>query len=106
MARPALLTEEEILQHLPDVPLWRRSGATIVREFAASEFAAALGLVNAIGLLAERADHHPDLLIYGWNKVRVTLSTHDQGGLTVLDFRLAHQIDALSFNTVASGGTP
>ncbi|MBN9400665.1 MAG: 4a-hydroxytetrahydrobiopterin dehydratase ['Candidatus Kapabacteria' thiocyanatum] len=101
MARPSLLTEDELAEHIKDIPLWRRDGATIVREIAASDFAAAVGVVNAIALLAEKADHHPDLLIYGWNKVRVTLSTHDQGGLTILDIRLAKQIDALAFSTIA-----
>lgn len=101
MARPSLLTEDELAEHIKDIQLWRRDGATIVREIAASDFAAAVGVVNAIALLAEKADHHPDLLIYGWNKVRVTLSTHDQGGLTILDIRLAKQIDALAFSTIA-----
>jgi 4a-hydroxytetrahydrobiopterin dehydratase len=53
--------------------------------------------VSAVGVLAETADHHPDILIHGWNKVKITLSTHDQGGLTELDFALAAKIDALSF---------
>lgn len=100
MARPALLPESELAEHLHDVPLWRKEGNSIVRDISTSDFAAAIGLVNAIALLAEKADHHPDLLIYGWNKVRITLSTHDQGGLTILDIRLAKQIDSLSLNTV------
>jgi 4a-hydroxytetrahydrobiopterin dehydratase len=102
MARPPLLDEQELAEHLKDLTLWRRDGTTIVREVSCSDFAAAMGLVNAIALLAEKADHHPDLLIYGWNKVRVTLSTHDQGGLTILDVRLAKQIDALSIDTMKS----
>lgn len=101
MPRPALLSEAEIAEHLKDIPLWRRDGATIVREVPCSDFAAAVGLVNAVALLAERADHHPDVLLYGWNKVRITLSTHDQGGLTILDIRLARAIDALKFDALA-----
>lgn len=101
MPRPQLLSEEERAEHLKDIPLWRHEGATIVREVATSDFAAAIGLVNAIAVLAEKADHHPDLFIFGWNKVRITLSTHDQGGLTINDFKLAKAIDALSFNTLA-----
>ena len=101
MARPSLLTEEELSEHLKDVTMWRRDGATIVREMPCSDFAAAIGVVNAIALLAEKLDHHPDILVYGWNKVRVTLSTHDQGGLTVLDFQLAKQIDALKIDTLS-----
>ena len=101
MARPSLLTEEELSEHLKDVTMWRRDGATIVREMPCSDFAAAIVVVNAIALLAEKLDHHPDILVYGWNKVRVTLSTHDQGGLTVLDFQLAKQIDALKIDTLS-----
>ena len=101
MPRPALLAEQEIVEHCKDLPLWRRDGATIVREVPCSDFAAAIGLLNAVALLAEKADHHPDLLVYGWNKLRITLSTHDQGGLTILDVRLAKAIDALKFDTLA-----
>ncbi|MBK6291200.1 MAG: 4a-hydroxytetrahydrobiopterin dehydratase [Ignavibacteria bacterium] len=95
MARPAPLSEVELSEHLIDIPLWRLDGATLVREMPTSDFAAAIGLVNAIALLAEKMDHHPDILVYGWNKVRITVSTHDQGALTILDVRLAKQIDAL-----------
>lgn len=95
------MSEEELGEHLKDIPLWRRDGATIVREVPCSDFAAAIGLVNAVALLAEKADHHPDILVYGWNKVRITLSTHDQGSLTILDIRLAKSIDALNMNILS-----
>lgn len=100
MARPTILTKEELSEHLKDIPLWRLDGATIVREIPTSNFAAAVGLLNAIAILAEQTDHHPDMLIYGWNKLRITLSTHDQGGLTIFDIRLAKNIDALNFDTM------
>jgi 4a-hydroxytetrahydrobiopterin dehydratase len=58
-------------------------------------------VVNAIALLAETMDHHPDLFVYGWNKLRITLSTHDQGGLTILDIQLAKKIDALQFSQLS-----
>jgi 4a-hydroxytetrahydrobiopterin dehydratase len=95
------MSEEELGEHLKDIPLWRRDGATIVREVPCSDFAAAIGFVNAVALLAEKADHHPDILVYGWNKVRITLSTHDQGSLTILDIRLAKSIDALNMNILS-----
>ena len=101
MPRPALLVETELVEHLKDLPLWRRDGATVVREIQASNFAAAIGVVNAIALLAESMDHHPDLFVYGWNKLRITLSTHDQGGLTILDIQLAKKIDALQFSQLS-----
>jgi 4a-hydroxytetrahydrobiopterin dehydratase len=101
MARPSLLSEADLIEHLKDIPLWRRDGATVVREIQASNFAAAIGLVNAVALLAEAMDHHPDLFVYGWNKLRITLSTHDQGGLTILDIQLAKKIDALQFSQLS-----
>jgi 4a-hydroxytetrahydrobiopterin dehydratase len=101
MARPSLLSDADLIEHLNDIPLWRRDGATVVREIQASNFAAAIGLVNAVALLAEAMDHHPDLFVYGWNKLRITLSTHDQGGLTILDIQLAKKIDALQFSQLS-----
>jgi 4a-hydroxytetrahydrobiopterin dehydratase len=95
MARPTLLVESELQQHLVDIPLWRLDGATLVREVAAANFASAMGLINAVALLAEKMDHHPDMHLFGWNKVRFTLSTHDQGGITILDVQLAKQIDQI-----------
>jgi 4a-hydroxytetrahydrobiopterin dehydratase len=52
-------------------------------------------LVNAIAAEAERADHHPDILIHGYRRLTITLSTHAAGGLTQRDFALAGAIDAL-----------
>lgn len=74
---------------------WRREGDAIVRDYELADFAAAMALVNRVADLAESADHHPDILLHGWNKVRLTLSTHSQGGLTEADFALAREIDSL-----------
>jgi 4a-hydroxytetrahydrobiopterin dehydratase len=95
MPRPLLATEDFIVSGLEDLPLWTRQNTSIVREFVAPNFASVIGLVIAIAVLAEAMGHHPDLLIYGWNKLRVTLSTHDRGGLTELDFSLAKKIEEL-----------
>jgi len=75
--------------------VWRDEGDALVRDYELADFAAALAFVNAVGELAERANHHPDILIHGWNKVRLTLSTHSAGGLTEADRALARQIDGL-----------
>jgi len=75
--------------------LWRRDGDAIVREWKCRDFADALAFVNEVGRLAEEADHHPDILLHGWNKVRLTLSTHSEGGLTDRGFELAGRIDEL-----------
>jgi len=97
MARPPLLSEEELQQALQELPLWQREGNTLVREFVAPNFAAAVGLLTAIAVVAEAMDHHPDLFLYGWNKLRVILSTHDRGGITELDITLAKKIEQLRF---------
>ena len=68
----------------------------IVRDLKFADFAAAIAFVNDVAQAAEAADHHPDILVHGWNKVRLTLSTHSQGGLTDADFQLAGQIDRLA----------
>lgn len=95
MGRPPLLSEGELQQALEELPLWQREGNTLVREFVLPNFAAAIGFLNAIAVLAEAMDHHPDVLLYGWNKLRVMLSTHDRGGITELDVALAKKIELL-----------
>ncbi|MBK9249750.1 MAG: 4a-hydroxytetrahydrobiopterin dehydratase [Ignavibacteria bacterium] len=100
MARPSLLSQDIINDYLKIHPLWAQpvdEPTVIVREIGSASFIAAVGIFNSIALLAEKADHHPDILLYGWNKLRITLSTHDQGGLTELDFKVAGQIDGLNF---------
>jgi 4a-hydroxytetrahydrobiopterin dehydratase len=90
----ALLAEEQIQQQLAGSE-WARDGETIVRERKLADFAAAIAFVNRVAELAQNANHHPDILVHGWNKVRLELSTHSEGGLTDADFALASQIDRL-----------
>ena len=75
---------------------WRREGDSIVRDLQFGDFAAAMAFANAVAGLAEAANHHPDILIHGWNKVRLELSTHSADGLTQSDLDLARGIDGLS----------
>jgi 4a-hydroxytetrahydrobiopterin dehydratase len=89
-----LLDETEIREHLTAVPHWERRGSTITRTVERKDFVAAMGFVMSVAVLAERADHHPDIDIR-WNKVTLTLTTHSAGGLTGKDFALARSIDAL-----------
>jgi 4a-hydroxytetrahydrobiopterin dehydratase len=89
------LTDEEIERGLTDSP-WRREGDAIVRDLQLADFAAAMAFVNAVAGLAEAANHHPDILLHGWNRVRLTVSTHSAGGLTQNDLDLARGIDGLS----------
>ena len=96
----ATLSEVEVQERLADLDGWDLAAGdgqpSIEREFAFADFAAALAFVNRVGELAEAAGHHPDILLHGWNKVRLTLSTHSQAGLTEADFGLAGQIDGLA----------
>lgn len=89
----ARLSEAEIEARLPDG--WQREGEAIVREWKLADFRAAIGFVERVAEVAEEANHHPDILVHGWNKVRLTLSTHSEGGITAADLALAERIDAL-----------
>jgi 4a-hydroxytetrahydrobiopterin dehydratase len=91
------LTDAELAEHLSAAGEWRAAGGeAIERELSFADFVAAIAFVNRVAELAEAANHHPDILVHGWNKVRLTLSTHSEGGLTEADFRLAQAIDRLS----------
>jgi len=74
---------------------WRRDGDAIMRDLEFADFAAAMAYVNRVAEAAEEANHHPDILVHGWNKVRLTLTTHSAGGLTENDHAMARRIDAL-----------
>ena len=89
-----LLSEDEVDRRLEDRD-WQREGEAIVRDLRLTDFAAAITFVERVAELAEAANHHPDILVHGWNKVRLTLSTHSEGGITAADLALAEQIDAL-----------
>jgi 4a-hydroxytetrahydrobiopterin dehydratase len=90
----ALLSDADIEQRLAGTDGWeRREGESIEREWRFKDFGAAIAFVNRVAEVAEAANHHPDILLHSWNKVRLTLSTHSQGGLTDADFRLAAELD-------------
>ncbi len=91
------LSDSEVEQRLRDVPLWLLDEEReIARELAFANFADAIAFVNRVAEAAEVANHHPDILLHGWNKVRLTLATHSVGGLTDADFQLAARIDRLA----------
>ena len=92
----ATLSDAEVAQRLARLADWRREQDTIVRERKLADFAAAIAFVDRVAQLAEAANHHPDILVHGYNGVRLTLSTHSAGGLTAADFELAAQIDGLT----------
>jgi 4a-hydroxytetrahydrobiopterin dehydratase len=75
---------------------WREEDAALVRDFEFRDFADALAFVNRVAEEAEEVNHHPDILIHGWNKVRLTLSTHTADAVTASDHALAARIDGLA----------
>jgi 4a-hydroxytetrahydrobiopterin dehydratase len=90
-----LLPQTELDHLLTGLEGWQQRINEITRTFTLPSFPAALMFASAVGQLAERADHHPDILIT-YRKVTLTLSTHSAGGLTDKDFSLAAQINAIA----------
>lgn len=90
----ALLSDEQVTAGLEGGE-WRREGDAIVRDWRFADFAAAIAFVERVAEVAEASNHHPDILVHGWNKVRLTLSTHSEGGITAADLALAQRLDAL-----------
>jgi len=91
----ATLTPEQVSSELASTPGWEVSDGQLTRTVTGKDFRDSLLFVNAVGFLAERANHHPDIQI-AWNKVTLSLVTHSAGGLTVNDFALARQISELA----------
>ena len=74
---------------------WREEGESLVRDFELANFREAMAFVNRVAEVAEEANHHPDILVHGWNKVRLTLSTHSAGGITAADLDMARRLDGV-----------
>jgi 4a-hydroxytetrahydrobiopterin dehydratase len=93
--REPVLTQDDVDGELAQQSLhWTREGDVLVTTVTLHDFAAALAFVNAVGAAAEAANHHPDIDIR-WNKVRLALTTHSSGGITLLDLALARVVDRL-----------
>lgn len=91
----ARLGNDEIEAKLDELDGWSYEGDAIVKEFDHGDFKGSVDFVNRITPEAEAMNHHPDLEI-SWATVKVTLTTHSEGGLTAGDFELAGKIDALA----------
>jgi 4a-hydroxytetrahydrobiopterin dehydratase len=85
--------EEQVEAALKQVPEWGEAGGAIQRTYQFSDFVKAMRFVDQVAEAAETAQHHPDILIR-YNKVTLTLSTHDAGGISAKDFDLARTCDA------------
>lgn len=89
-----LLTDAEIQEQAKLLEGWTVEGKELERTFKFKDFVEAIAFVNKIVEPAETAGHHPDLAI-SYNKVKITLTTHDAGGLTLNDFDLAQVVSKL-----------
>jgi 4a-hydroxytetrahydrobiopterin dehydratase len=90
-----LLSDSEVEGKLAELPGWERAGEAIAKEFERGDFVGSVEFVESLVEPAEAMGHHPDLEI-SWATVKVTISTHSEGGLTAADFELAARIDALA----------
>jgi len=89
------LSEADIAAKLKDLPGWKRVSDSIERTWRFEAFGEAVAFMNRVFAFAEEADHHPDLL-NSWTKVRVRFTTHDAGGLTNRDFKMAAKVNRIA----------
>jgi 4a-hydroxytetrahydrobiopterin dehydratase len=100
MPEKGLSTDQQIQGALAELPGWKRQGKAIAKTFDMKGFKASMAFAATVGEIAERADHHPDILVQ-FSKVTLTLSSHDAGGVTDRDLRLARQIEAAAKDQLA-----
>jgi 4a-hydroxytetrahydrobiopterin dehydratase len=89
------LSESNINEKLTNLKGWEYKNNLIGKEYELKNFKEALGFVNKVGEHAEEMDHHPDIFLHSWNKVKITISTHSAGGVTENDFKLAEKIEKI-----------
>jgi 4a-hydroxytetrahydrobiopterin dehydratase len=89
-----VLNEDEVGARLRRLA-WELEGDEIVREWRFDNFNEAIQFVNRVAEVAEDANHHPDILVHGWNKVKLSLTNHSAGGLTEVDFTMAGRFDEI-----------
>jgi 4a-hydroxytetrahydrobiopterin dehydratase len=92
--RPTAYTQQQIEAELFTLSGWVQKNQTLLKEITFKNFTQAFGFMTQVALEAEKLDHHPDWT-NSYNKVLINLSTHDAGGLTELDFKLAKKIDKI-----------
>jgi 4a-hydroxytetrahydrobiopterin dehydratase len=92
---PRPLSHDEVVSALAELHGWAGDTTSLHRSIKASNFAAGIGLVDAVAKVAEEMDHHPDVDIR-WTTITFTCSTHSAGGVTELDVALARRINELA----------
>ena len=93
--RPKKLTFEGIKSDITDGWSFEEKKNAIVKEFTLHSFSSAAEFIGKIALIANEQDHHPDIFLHDYKKVKIILSTHDAGGVTSNDLKLAKAIDAI-----------
>lgn len=88
------MTDEEVRSGLESLAGWSIEGDQIAKQFTFGTYKDGVVFATAVAYLADKLNHHPDLLI-GYAKVRVGMNTHDVKGLSPYDFELARRIDAI-----------
>lgn len=88
------MTKDEVTARLEGLDGWERDDDEIEKEFKFADFKASMAFVNQVADFANATDHHPDIKIK-YDRVKLTLSTHSEGGITEKDFALAAQIESL-----------
>jgi 4a-hydroxytetrahydrobiopterin dehydratase len=91
------LSDPEISAALASLPGWKHAGKAIERTFKFSDFITAMAFVNRIADAAEKANHHPDIAIH-YNQVTLSLWSHDSGGVTKRDLKMAGVINEIEGN--------
>jgi 4a-hydroxytetrahydrobiopterin dehydratase len=94
-AENVVLSPTDLNKALSGLPGWTLQGGKLHREYAFGDFLAAFGFMTSVALVAQRMDHHPEWFNV-FDRVRIDLSTHDAGGITGLDVRLASSMEALA----------
>jgi 4a-hydroxytetrahydrobiopterin dehydratase len=97
----AVLSDAELQQALQKLPGWKKNGNAIERNFQFANFVQAMDFVNQIAEAAEAVNHHPDIHI-SYNKVTMALVSHDSGGVTQRDIRMAGKINELTPSTASA----
>ncbi len=88
-----LLTENEITIQLKDLDSWQLSNNELVKDYLFKNFVDAMSFVTKVGLIAEKLNHHPNIFIHSWNKVKISVSTHSENGITEKDFDLIKKLE-------------
>jgi 4a-hydroxytetrahydrobiopterin dehydratase len=94
-AKPVKLKRAEIASAMSKLPAWKVKDGKLHREYVFVDFVAAFAFMSGAALVAQAMDHHPEWFNV-WNKVRIDLSTHDAGGITALDVKLAQSMEELA----------